>query len=130
MSNGIIKKNSQLSFTDTYNTIRNTIENNPNLKIIAEINHGNNASNVGKELQDTALILFGNPNLGTPLMQNSITAALDLPQKIVVSQEDENVVIYYNDPIYLMERHAISGLNEIINTIGKALDNITSVASS
>ncbi|AUP79888.1 DUF302 domain-containing protein [Flavivirga eckloniae] len=126
---GIISKISHQDFDTTYQKLKSVIENNPNLKIIAELNHQANASSVGLDLNPTRIIMFGNPNLGTPLMQNAQTMGLDLPQKILVYQNAEGVVnISYNNPIYLRDRHNITNQENILNKIAAALDKITDAA--
>ncbi len=126
---GIIIKESTLSFETTYQKLKTVLENNPNLKIIAELDHQANAARVDKKLNPTRIIMFGNPNLGTPLMQNKQVIGLDLPQKILVF-EDENgkVKLAYNDPFYLKDRHEVKEREEILNKIKGALDKITSAA--
>ncbi|WP_299244293.1 DUF302 domain-containing protein [uncultured Aquimarina sp.] len=127
---GIITKESTKNFDETYNTLVKVIENNPNLKIIAQLDHQANAASVGLKLNPTRIVMFGNPNLGTPLMQSAQTTGLDLPQKILVWQDDQDVVrISYNDPKYLQQRHEIKDVQEILIKISAALDKITSVAS-
>jgi len=127
---GIISKKSNNSFDDTYYSLIEIITNNPNLKIIAELNHQANAASVGLELRPTRIVLFGNPKLGTPLMQNAQTTGLDLPQKILVWQDVDNTVnISYNDPKYLQERHGITDTDEVLKKISNALDKITNTAA-
>jgi len=73
--------------------------------------------------------MFGNPNLGTPLMQNSPVTGLDLPQKILIWQDDQGQVkVSYNDPLYLKNRHGIEGKDEILQKISSALDMLTNKA--
>ncbi len=128
---GIISKISTLDFDSTYKKLKSVIENNPNLKIIAELNHQANADSVGLDLNPTCIIMFGNPKLGTPLMQNSQTAGLDLPQKILVRQNNEGIVtISYNNPLYLKSRHSITNQEAVLDKILGALDNITNAAIS
>ncbi len=128
---GIISKTSTLDFDSTYKKLKSVIENNPNLKIITELNHQANADSVGLELNPTRIIMFGNPKLGTPLMQNSQTAGLDLPQKILVHQNNEGIVtISYNNPLYLKNRHSITNQEAVLDKISGALDNITNAAIS
>ena len=128
---GIITKISTVSFEQTYQQLKTVIDNNPNLKIIAELNHQVNAASVDLALLPTRIILFGNPRLGTPLMQNAQTVGLDLPQKILVSQDRDGVVrVAYNDPKYLVERHGIMDNEGILQKISGALDKLTSVAIS
>ncbi|MDH7445234.1 DUF302 domain-containing protein [Aquimarina sp. 2201CG14-23] len=127
---GIITKVSTKSFNDTYNSLIEVINNNPNLKIIAELDHQANAKSVGLELNPTRIVLFGNPNLGTPLMQNAQTVGLDLPQKIMVWQDEQkSVKVSYNDPTFLKQRHGIDNKDEVLNTINGALHNITALAA-
>ncbi len=124
---GLIVKESNLDFETTYATIRDRIENNPNLKIILELDHSKNAASKDLELRPTKLLVFGNPNLGTPLMQVSPTLAIDLPQKVIVYQEKDQVYIAYNDQAYLKQRHDIDGKDEVLAKITGALDKITSL---
>ena len=75
--------------------------------------------------------MFGNPKLGTPLMQNAQTTGLDLPQKILVHQNNEGTVsVSYNNPLYLKDRHGITSQETILNKIAGALDTITNAAIS
>ena len=128
---GIITKQSSKDFKDTYKALFDVIDNNPNLKIIAELDHQKNAASVDLSLNPVKIIMFGNPNLGTPLMQSSLTTGLDLPQKIMVWQDDANKVnVSYNDPLYLQARHSISeDKNEILKKIAGALDKISNAAA-
>jgi uncharacterized protein (DUF302 family) len=51
-------------------------------------------------------LIFGNPKAGTPLMLHSPSAAIDLPLKLLVSEDRAgNVWISYNSLKYLQERH-------------------------
>ena len=126
---GIITKVSKVSFEQTYQQLRAVIDNNPNLKIIGELDHQKNAASVDLKLNPTRIILFGNPNLGTPLMQNAQTIGLDLPQKILVYQEEDGTVkVAYNDPLYLKNRHTVTGQEAILEKISGALNKLTGVA--
>jgi len=128
---GIITKVSNQDFDATYQKLKNIIDGNPNLKIILEMDHQANAAKAGLTLRPTRLIVFGNPNLGTPLMQSAETLGLDLPQKILVVEGDDGTVsVSYNDPAYLQSRHDISGKDEVLTKVSGALDKITSGAIS
>ena len=129
LQKGIITKTSNNSVEQTYQQLRNALSNNPNLKIIAELDHQANAAKADLQLSPTKIIMFGNPKLGTPLMQNAQTTGLDLPQKMLVYQtEDGTVKVSYNDPLYLKERHGIEGRDEILQKISGALDKLSNVA--
>lgn len=130
MKNNLIIKDSPYDVATTYNNLKTIIENNPNLKILLELDHSKNAASVDLDLQPTKIIMFGNPKLGTPLMQENPTIAIDLPQKIIIYTAENNTKIAYNNPLYLKERHGITGKDNIIDTISNALNNITNKAIS
>jgi hypothetical protein len=54
------------------------------MTIFTRIDHAQGAASVGKELRPTVVLIFGNPNVGTLLMQSRQTAAIDLPVKLHV----------------------------------------------
>ena len=81
------------------------------------------------KLAPTRIIMFGNPRLGTPLMQAGDFTGLDLPQKILVTEKDGVVSLSYNDPMYLKERHNIVEKDEVLQKVSGALDKITTAAS-
>ena len=75
-------------------------------RIPAVINFSERAYSFRKKLRDTQLIIFGNPNVGTPLMQNDQSIGLDLPQKFLVFKDRaHDVFIAYNDPRFLAKKH-------------------------
>ena len=60
------------------------------LKVFAVIDQAAQARQAGLALRDTVLVLFGSPAAGTPVMAAAPLAALDLPLKFVV-WDDEGV---------------------------------------
>ena len=127
---GLIDKISNQSIDDSYAAIVGAITNNPNLILIRELDHQANAARVGLDLRPTKLIIFGNPNLGTPLMQSTQTVGIDLPQKILVWEDEHQTVhVTYNDPDYLKTRHGIKNNDNILATIAGALNNLTNVGA-
>tara|TARA_B100000929_G_C15504973_1_gene418558 strand:- start:1061 stop:1969 length:909 start_codon:yes stop_codon:yes gene_type:complete len=127
---GIITKQSTQNFNETYARLKNALNTNENISIIAELDHQANAASVDMDLRPTRIIIFGNPNLGTPLMQSEQTTGLDLPQKMLVWENgDGEVFISYNDPDFIAERHNIDDAQETLNTIGMALDNLSNAAA-
>lgn len=127
---GITTVKSNRDFEITYKSLQNSIASNENLKLVAELDHQANANSVGLELRPTKIIIFGNPNLGSPLMQNKQSIGLDLPQKILVWEtEDGSVNISYNDPTFLAARHQITGNEDILEKISTALRNLANAAA-
>ena len=127
---GIVTVPSNNGIDQTYKSLKIAIEEKEALSIIAELDHQENAGSVDMELRPTRILMFGNPLLGTPLMQASQSAGLDLPQKMLVYENaDGQVFIGYNDPAYLKERHDIEGQDENLKKISKALKNLAEKAA-
>ncbi len=100
------------------------------MTVFTRVKHSQAAWKINKKLRPTELVIFGNPKIGTLLMQCQQTVAIDLPQKALVS-EDENGDIWlsYNDPDYLTERHDIKDCAEVSEKIKKALANFATAAT-
>ena len=78
------------------------------VKIFALVDHSGEAKAAGLEMRPTKLLIFGNPKAGTPLMVASPSAAIDLPLKLLVWEDDEGKTwVTYNSPKYLLDRHAL-----------------------
>ena len=100
------------------------------MKVIAHVKHSESAKKAGIELRPTELIIFGNPKIGSPMMKCKQSIGIDLPQKLLVWQdESEQTWMTYNDPTYIADRHELpvdcrGGLNKVSN----ALKNFTKLA--
>lgn len=118
------------SALDTANRFE-AIINKKGLTLFARINHQGNADGVGLKLRPTEVFVFGNPKVGTPLMQCSQAVAIDLPQKVLVREDEQGKVwISYNNPEYLKERHDIQGCDSVITKISKVLADLSRAAAS
>jgi uncharacterized protein (DUF302 family) len=74
--------------------------------VFALVDHSGEAQKAGLTMLPTKLILFGNPKAGTPLMVAAPSAAIDLPLKLLVWEDQQGQVwIGYNAAAYLRERH-------------------------
>jgi uncharacterized protein (DUF302 family) len=62
---------------------------------------------VGLELRETKVVIFGNPKGGTPVMQSAPLAALDLPLKVLVWDDDGQTKLTYTAPAALAARYEI-----------------------
>jgi uncharacterized protein (DUF302 family) len=69
------------------------------LTIFARIDHAAGAARIGQTLRPTEVLIFGNPQGGTPFMQCTQTVGIDLPLKALVWQDASGQVwLGYNDP--------------------------------
>ncbi len=79
------------------------------------------------DLPPTFLVLLGRPSINGPILEASQTTGLDLPQKMLVwEDEDGTAQITYNDPSYLETRHrlgdAMASLDELEGLLGTIAD--------
>lgn len=125
---GLVIKPSSYSVEETAQRFIQVLEA-KGLTIFATIDHAQNAAGVGLPLSPTRVIIFGNPNVGTPLMQCQQSIGIDLPLKLLVWQDEQGVKIAYNDPHYLSERHHLDATTkQVIETMAKALNGLTDQA--
>lgn len=100
------------------------------LTVFTVIDHMGNAGKVGLKLPPTKLVIFGNPKVGTKLMQCSHTTAIDLPQKYLVYQDQAGKTqITYNNPQYLADRHKMKGCDKFISKIQGLLGGVAKAAA-
>jgi uncharacterized protein (DUF302 family) len=130
MPTGIVSLSGNLDVNATVEKLKSILLAN-NVTLFAVLDHSGEAEKAGLQMRNTKLLIFGNPLLGTPLMVAAPTAALDLPLKILVSEDaDGRTSIAYNDPEYLMERHhlprellaniaGIAKIAQLVRVIGK-----------
>lgn len=127
--NGIISIKSSHDVKTTVDRLENILRE-KGMTVFIRINHAEGAQKVGKKLRPTELIIFGNPKVGTPLMQCGQSVGIDLPQKALIWQDEAGQVwLSYNDPKYLASRHSIKECGEIIKKIEKALGNFARMAT-
>lgn len=78
------------------------------MMLFAKIDFTCDAKRAGLTMPRMMLLVFGNPKGGTPVMVAAPSAALDLPLKVLVSEEgDGKVWLSFNSPEYLAQRHGI-----------------------
>lgn len=90
--------------------------------IFTTVDHQAGAHKAGLELTETQVIIFGNPKIGSKLMQCAPTIAIDLPQKALIWKDSDNKVwLSMNNPSYLKKRHQVKGCDAIFPKITAAL---------
>ena len=106
-NNGIVSKKSNHSVDETLEKLKSMLLA-KGVAIFAIIDHSGEAEKVGLKMPPTKLIIFGSPKAGTPLMLAAPSVAIDLPLKILISEDAEgNTWVSYNSPAYLQQRHGL-----------------------
>jgi len=98
------------------------------LTVFARVDHAAGAAKIGKPLRPTEVLIFGNPQGGTPFMECAQSVGIDLPLKALV-WEDENAQVWvgYNDPVFLAQRHEVPDCPAALG-IGKAVERLVEEA--
>ena len=126
---GLVVKQSAYPVAETVDRLEKALIR-KGITVFARIDHAPGTQQIGAELLPTELLVFGNPKLGTPLMQSAREIGLDLPLKALVWEDEEgNVWLAYNDPLYLAERHGVADRDQVFGNMGGALEKFSDVAT-
>jgi len=105
---GVVHRRSPLSVAGTVERLTEVAQG-AGAKVFIVVDHSGEAEQAGLSLRDTKLVVFGNPHAGTPVMEASPLAALDLPLKVLVWADDEGTVwMSYLAAEWLAGRHGIA----------------------
>ena len=104
---GTTTKLSPLSVQDTVSRLTELVTS-KGMRVFAVIDQSAEASSVGLSLRETILVLFGSPTAGTPVMEASPLAALDLPLKILVWDDEAQTKVTFVAPQVLAARYGLS----------------------
>ncbi|RKF48631.1 DUF302 domain-containing protein [Paraburkholderia fungorum] len=117
--NGIVTVPTQRTVEQAADALASLIEA-KQIILFARIDFAADAQRAGLAMPPSQLLVFGNPRAGTPLMQAVPRAALDLPLKVLVWQDNDGLVwLSYNATSYLQARHgAPAELMKPIDGIG------------
>lgn len=132
------KKGTFLKTVPSQNTQKDSVEKLKNLikkeelTLFETIDHKANATAVKMNLKPETVVVFGNPKMGTVLMNCNPSMGLDLPLRILVSTDYEGLTTFiYTNPEYWSLKHNIKDKNclAILNKAAIALGDLTSKAS-
>ena len=94
------------------------------LNVFSRIDHAAGATKIGKSLRPTELLIFGNPQGGTPFMECAQSVGIDLPLKALVWEDGSGRVwLGYNDPGFIAQRHAVAKC-PVVESLRKALSGL------
>ena len=103
--------------------------NSPTLSVFAQIDHAAAARNVGMELADEVVVVFGNPRAGTPLMQQDPRIGIELPLRLLVWDRGNETMVGYNDPRDLANTYDVTAQSATLDAMSSLLDQITNEAA-
>jgi uncharacterized protein (DUF302 family) len=101
------------------------------LTVFACVDHAAAAREVGMDLAEEQVVLFGNPRSGTPLMQSDRRIGIELPLRMLVWQEAEGgeVLLGYRDPLELDSVYEIAEHRSTLEQMARLLDELATEAA-
>jgi uncharacterized protein (DUF302 family) len=126
-SGNYVNKKSIYSVDKTLDRLEKVLKS-KGITVFTRIDHGAGANKVGIPMRPTSLLIFGNPKMGTPLMNENIMMALELPMKALAwTDKSGQVWLSYLKPSVLKHRHSV--VNPVIfNKMTGALSAMTDAA--
>lgn len=126
--NGVMHLQSSDDLESVDQRLRGALEE-KGLTLMTVVDHAANAEGAELTLPATRTFIFGNPKVGTPMMQCQGSMALDLPQKMVIREVDEGVRLEWNSPHYLAERHSLEECDLPLDKVAGVLESVASAAA-
>jgi len=124
----LIVKESAHSVAETMDRLAQAAEE-KGLNVFSRIDHAGGAEQAGLDLRPTQLLVIGNPNVGTPLMQSDQRMALSLPLRIAAWQDENGTVwVGYWSPQVFAVQYGVAGQAERLEKMAGALDALTDTA--
>ncbi|OGA98482.1 MAG: hypothetical protein A3E25_16980 [Burkholderiales bacterium RIFCSPHIGHO2_12_FULL_69_20] len=126
-ADGLIAVKSPHSAQSTMNRLEAIVKER-GLTVFARIDHAGGAAKIGKTLRPTELLIFGNPQGGTPFIECAQTVGIDLPLKALVWEDAAaQVWLGYNDTAYLAKRHEVPACS-VAGNLAKAVAGLAAAA--
>lgn len=126
---GLVSQKSKNSVDVTLDRLESIVTG-KGLTVFARIDHSAGAKKVGLELRPTKLLIFGNPKIGTLMMQSNQVAGIDLPMKALAWEDETGQVwLTYSTARYLADRHHIEDREAVVEKMTGALRKFTSYAT-
>ncbi|MEM9054456.1 MAG: DUF302 domain-containing protein [Pseudomonadota bacterium] len=129
IENNMQPKLSSASFEETRTRIENALEAR-GLTVFAVVDHAAGARAASLTLPENTLFIFGNPKAGTPLMAENPQLGLDLPLKISVYEDGDEVYVLSSDIRAITARAQVSEPAAVLDKIETVLAGIVEEATS
>jgi len=106
--NGLVTMESPLDAPATIHWLETTLAS-KGATVFGKVDHAAGAQAVGLPLGPTTVLIYGNAQAGTRLMQIDQRIGIDLPLKLLVwTDADGKTQVSYNDPVWIAARYGIT----------------------
>lgn len=126
-SEGIVAQESKFPVNETISRLEARLRA-QNVPVFATFDHSANAQQAGMQLRPTKVLVFGNPKVGTRLMQDNQAIALDLPLRLSVWEDARGRVwVGYHALDRLAAKYGIKD-ETTVKAMAQALDKLVANA--
>ena len=129
--NGMMRKDSAMGVAETVESMVAAMEG-AGITIFARVDHGAGAQSIGADVGEMQLLIFGNPKVGTPAIQDDPVAGLFLPLKVLVYEDAMGATkIVYEEPAAMLGK--LGGVSEnaaYLQTMAGALAKFTDMVAN
>lgn len=129
--NGMMRKDSAMGVAETVDSMVSAMEE-AGITIFARVDHGAGAQSIGADVGEMQLLIFGNPKVGTPAIQDDPVAGLFLPLKVLVYEDAMGATkIVYEEPAAMLGK--LGGVSEdaaYLQTMAGALAKFTDMVAN
>jgi uncharacterized protein (DUF302 family) len=129
--NGMMRKDSAMGVAETVDSMVSAMEE-AGITIFARVDHGAGAQSIGADVGEMQLLIFGNPKVGTPAIEDDPVAGLFLPLKVLVYEDAMGATkIVYEEPAAMLGK--LGGVSEdaaYLQTMAGALAKFTDMVAN
>ncbi len=129
-ADGMIHQTADGSVEETVEAFTKVL-NDKGATVFATVDHAAGALWADMELPPATLVLFGNPRIGTPLMQAAPTMGSELPMRVLFYEGDDGrTYIAYHDMDVIAAKHGIPADHPALIKAKGALRNLTGAVAA
>ena len=128
MSSELVTVTVVSSVPDAVSALKKALETR-GIEVFATIDHAAGARQAGLELEDEVVVIFGNPAVGTHLMQDDPAVGLDLPLRMLFWRHGGETRLAYTDPHAFAERFALVKSKPILDALASLLATLADEVS-
>jgi uncharacterized protein (DUF302 family) len=100
------------------------------ISVFAQIDHAGGARDVGLDMADEQVLIFGDPKAGTGLMQEDPTIGYELPLRVLVWDAGGQTMIGYRAPPELGSAYSVAQHADVLQRMDGLLGQLAAEAAA
>jgi uncharacterized protein (DUF302 family) len=100
------------------------------IAVFARVDHGGGARDAGLALAEEEALIFGDPRVGTLLMQEDPEIGYELPLRVLVWDAGGQTTVGYRSPVELAASYAVGNREVILQKMGALLQALVAESTA